>query len=167
MKNIDKRMCPHGLFSVTRHDRGCKKTWVYTYPSNNHIRRLSSVSLRKLRKKVEEKGLPWIVVDMEKAKQAYDIDKERICSRRQPKYIHRDPTKPLSGVKHVSRTLNPDGTVKYWVYIVFKDGKRVKSFSSKTLLELEARVLRLGFDWIIVDKETYHQNLDKEGGIDG
>lgn len=38
-------------------------TWVYTYSENNKIKKISSVSLETLKKKVQSKGLPWYKIN--------------------------------------------------------------------------------------------------------
>lgn len=155
---IDHRMCPNGLFSVTRHDRGFKQIWVYTYPSNNHVRRISSPRLKNLRKMVEKKGLPWIVTDMDKAMQAYKADEARI--EEFPR-LHRHPHDPISGVKHVSYTTNDYGQIR-WIYTMFEDGERVRSFSDLSLIKLREKVEELGLDWIIVNQKSYEDHIRRE-----
>jgi hypothetical protein len=55
-------------------NKSCKKGWdyCYNYVENKKRKELHSVDIFKLRKKVIEKGLPWIIVDEEKVKRAFD-----------------------------------------------------------------------------------------------
>ena len=39
--------------------------WVYAYPENNKIKRISSVDFKTLKKKVQEKDLPWYKINNE------------------------------------------------------------------------------------------------------
>ena len=157
-KHIDHRMCPHGLFSVTRHDRGFKQIWVYTYPSNNHIRRISSHRLKNLRKMVEKKGLPWIVTDLRKAREAYKSDEDMI---KKFSHLHRHPHDPISGVRYVSCTTNDYGQIR-WIYTIFKHGERVRSFSDLSLIKLREKAEELGLDWLIVNQKSYEEHIKRE-----
>lgn len=75
MVNRSKSRNKIGLFRVYKsQNKSCKQGWdyCYNYVENKKRKELHSVDIFKLRKKVIEKGLPWIIVDEEKVKRAFD-----------------------------------------------------------------------------------------------
>lgn len=163
MNEKERKTCPFGLFSVTRENYNNTSTkWVYSYPSKGHLRRIKSPSLRNLRKMVEKVGLPWMVVDLQKASEAYDIDKKR----EDEKNRHRNANLRIgaykvgiSGVRYVNKSGNR------WAYVVYRKGNKRKVYTATTLKKLEKRVTSLGFPWKVVDQEKYDQALIKEGEL--
>lgn len=67
-----RTMSKTGIYRVYKSKTtNVKQGFVYNYSyydENKHRRTLSSVNLLKLKEKVVEKGLPWIIIDKEKAK---------------------------------------------------------------------------------------------------
>ena len=63
-----------GIFRVCkRQANDCKQgfRWVYSYKKNSKSKSISSVDLLKLKSKVLAKGLPWKIIDEEKAKKTF------------------------------------------------------------------------------------------------
>ena len=70
-KSISKTKNTTGFYRVSKQkDNGCKQgfIWLYIYQNKN----ISSVNLLKLKEKVEDQGLPWEVVDKEKAQKSLE-----------------------------------------------------------------------------------------------
>lgn len=65
-----------GFYRVSKQwDSTCKQgfIWRYTYRTNNKQRKVAtSVDLLKLKKKVESQGLPWRIIDKNKAQKTLD-----------------------------------------------------------------------------------------------
>lgn len=75
MLNRSRTQNKLGIFRVfISQNKSCKKGWdyCYNYVENKKRKELHSVDIFKLRKKVIEKGLPWLIVDEEKVKRAFD-----------------------------------------------------------------------------------------------
>lgn len=84
MLNRSKTVNKIGLFRVFKApNKSCKKgfDYCYNYTENNKRKEIHSVDILKLRKRVIEKGLPWIVVDVNKVKAEFgDNLADRILS---------------------------------------------------------------------------------------
>jgi len=64
-----------GIFRVIKHKHKTTKqgfNYVYTYTENGKSRELHSIDICKLKEKVIERGLEWIIVDEEKVKKTFD-----------------------------------------------------------------------------------------------
>lgn len=163
MNEQERKTCPFGLFSVIREDYdNIPNKWVYSYPSKGHLRRIKSPSLRNLRQMVEKAGLPWVVVDLQKASEAYNIDQQR----EEEKYRNKNARVRTGGYKvGISgvRYVNKHGD--RWVYVAYRRDNTRKVYSAATLKKLRQRVTCLGFPWQVVDQDKYDQALIKEGEL--
>lgn len=75
-KTISKTMSTTGFFRVSKDkDNTCKQgfLWRYRYQNNKKIRR---VNLLKLQEEVEGRGLPWEILDEEKARKSLEENKK-------------------------------------------------------------------------------------------
>ena len=76
-KKMSKSRNTTGFYKVSKEKRNtCKQgfIWVYTDQSKSTRKRLRSTNLLKLQEKVEAQGLPWEIVDEEKAKKSLLLD---------------------------------------------------------------------------------------------
>lgn len=65
-RQISKTLGSTGIYKVSKCNYKKYKqgyTWVYTYTENGKHKRITSVDLQKLEKKVKEKGLEWFVFE--------------------------------------------------------------------------------------------------------
>lgn len=69
-----------GIYRVSKKkDKSLKQgfRWSYQYyDDDKHLWKFESVDLTKVRKKVERQGLPWIILDEDKARQSYELNRE-------------------------------------------------------------------------------------------
>ena len=157
--------------------------WVYKYydKKKEKLRSLVSVDLLQLRKKVESEELPWVVTDIDKAKQMYDFDKEmrlqrsdllkesakkrgdKMRAKKRDKYLNRNKV----GVRYVYRSRNHGKW--YWKYhqrVNIGNGNyEFIQFTSKTLLGLREKVEKRGLDWDIIDEKKYKKALESDRGV--
>ena len=72
-QRMSKSKNTSGLFRVCkRNKKECKQgfQWIYQYYEGGKRREIGSVNLNILKKKVLEKGLEWVILDEEKAKES-------------------------------------------------------------------------------------------------
>jgi len=137
--------------------------WNYKYfnKEDGKIKTISCVDLTGLRKKVEDKGLEWIITDVEQAQKIYDINREAQSVRQdiQKKRTHTRYRQTKSGVRYVGKTTNHNK--EYWTYQNYtKDSQQKKiHISSRTLLGLKKKVLDRGGKWEIINHERYEEAL--------
>lgn len=141
-------------------------TWKYTYydKKKKKLRGLSSYDLLLLRKKVEDKGLEWVVTDLDKATESYELNRELMSKHEQLKKKTRNKMN-TSGVKYVCK--NKEKYAKNGYYWRYRDNTSNKTYSRKTLRELKELITSLGYDWIIVNEDVYNQSVqeEKEKGV--
>ena len=153
-----------GLHNVTL--SRCKNvltgyTWKYSYydKSVDKLRAFTSIDLKLLRRKVEDNGLEWVVTDLNKAKESYDLNKKLLNKHK----LLKQETKQRgnsSGVKYVCKTKEKYSLLGY--YWRYYDYKKKKSYSRKTLLELKDFVTSKGYDWIVINEEQYNKFVEEE-----
>ena len=137
-----------------------KHQWKYNYfdEESKKIKVISSYDLVKLRTKVLNQGLDWIITNKEYADESYKLN-EKLLQEHDAVKKNKKSRNSSSGVKYVYR--RPDKGSRqgfYWTY-VNKTGKgKQKSYSSITLPELEEKVKSEGLPWIIVNEEVYKDN---------
>lgn len=74
-KTISKTMSTTGFFRVCKEkDNTCKQgfLWRYRYQQNKKMKKIKRVNLLKLQEEVEVRGLPWEILDEEKAKKSLE-----------------------------------------------------------------------------------------------
>ena len=145
----------YGLHKVTltrKRDYLCGYAWLYTFFEDEILKTISHSDLKELRKKVEEKGLEWKVTDLEKAKNAYELN-QIIQENTRPR-----KRKRISGIYRVSKMPCPKCLQGFtWQYMKRSGGNTIY-FSSVDLNILKEKVLDAGEDWIIVDEEKAKAN---------
>lgn len=148
--------------------------WRYEYydGETDKVRTISAVDLQELREKVEQRQLPWMVTDIDKATKVYAINKEMqelhgvlyLQSRQRiaDKRVNTPYNKPNKyGVKYIY--IGHNKGLNYWIFnrqrIV--DGERkVIALYSRTLLGLKEKVLSRGLEWEVLDDELYQKSLE-------
>ena len=76
-KNVSRSLTVTGFYSVHKINEKKRKqgfTWGYVYKVDNKKKRIKSIDLLKLKNKVKAKGLPWGVIDNEKAQQSLELN---------------------------------------------------------------------------------------------
>jgi hypothetical protein len=69
-KKMSKKANSSGFYRVQLHKRknpAHNPSWEYIYRENRKVKSLSSVDLTKLKQKVLDKGLEWLIIDLKKA----------------------------------------------------------------------------------------------------
>ena len=71
-KKISEARNTTGFYRVSKHNNNCKQgfSWRYTYQNKE----ISYVNILKLKDKVEAQGLPWEIIDEEKAKESLELN---------------------------------------------------------------------------------------------
>lgn len=145
----------YGLLNVTLTKNKSYLTgylWGYHYIQEGIPRTITRTDLIKLRKEVENRGLEWKVIDLEKAKKSYERNRLMQENARHNK-------KPnTSGIYRVSKGHCPRCKQGFtWQY--FNNSKENEIyFSSISLETLKEKVLEAGEDWIILDEEKAKAN---------
>ena len=70
-----------GFYRISKKkDNNCKQgfVWDYRYYDNNKRKTTSSTDLKRLKKKIEAQGLPWEIIDEEKAKKS--LRENEVCT---------------------------------------------------------------------------------------
>ena len=68
-----------GIMRVHKHtSKSCNQgyTWSYKYIEDGETKRINSISLKKLQKKVKDKGLPWLIINPLNALKSYRESEE-------------------------------------------------------------------------------------------
>lgn len=135
--------------------------WKYSYFDGFKMRVLSSYDLEKLKRKVLNKGLSWIITDEDYAQDSFMLNQELV--RKHDEYkITRTRDKTTSGVKYVYKTVDKHSSKGYyWIYVNnYREGQ--KSYTSVTLKKLRERVEAEGFKWEIINPEVYENIIASE-----
>lgn len=138
--------------------------WKYSYFDGVKIRVLSSYDLNKLKQKVVNRGLEWIITDKRLAIDSYKLN-HQLLEKRDDITRYKDRENSTSGVRYVYRT--PDKGSRrgfYWIYVNnHRNGQ--KSYTSNSLLKLKERIENEGLKWTIINPELYEQLLTEEASI--
>lgn len=126
--------------------------WVYRARKNGELTALTNMDLDILKMKVEEKGLPWFVVDSEKATISDKLNQSN--KKRAKNYYHNK-----TGFYRVSKSRDS------YAYIYHDDSKKRKSIYNKNILKLKQMVKSKGLPWKIIDEELAEKTLNEMGGL--
>ena len=158
-RKYTNRANKYGLLNV--HFSKKNQKWYYHYTVGDKRRYLTSYDLKRLRNNVEDRNMPWVVLDLEKAQKAYDINDQIQAERAARKKGRIGTGKPnKTGILYVSKLKK--ATYKsgfFWRYFNRKENIHI---SAKTLRELRNKVLEAGYPWYVLDKEKYLKHLDEE-----
>lgn len=123
----------------------------YHYYIDNKRKSFSAPTIKELKKKVKEKGLEWIVLDEELAKETVNHDKKF--------HKHRSST----GFKNVSRKKESSTKQGFlWLYGYRDENNKRKSIRAVSLLKLKEKVEAVGLPWEIVNEELAQQTLKED-----
>lgn len=157
-ENYDK----YGVLNIHLNRHDCSLTgyyWIYEYYEfyDDWIgckkKYIADDNLINLKKRVEEKGLPWKVINKFKAENSFKLNEE-LQSNKKPKKTGQRGKKSSSGVKYVSKLKNKNAKKNYfWSY------KHGVTLQATTLEKLKHRLEKRGIPWIIIDEELYEKNL--------
>ena len=78
-KRISEARNTTGFYRVYQQKDICCKQgfrWCYKYYENKKRKLISSTNLLKLKEKIENQNLPWVIIDEEKAKQSLELNKK-------------------------------------------------------------------------------------------
>ena len=128
-------------------------SWTYSFvDSDGKQRVIYRGDLLELRKAVESKGLSWVVDDVNKAKESYELNK------RMHKNARKGLNKNKTGVLYVSKSKCIRCRQKYtWQYYVH-NSEKCAHISSTNPQGLKQKVLDKGLEWIVVDEEKARSN---------
>ena len=153
----------YGLLNVTLMKNCYSLTgyyWVYTHRCIDGRRKtLSSNDLCVLKKRVEEKGYLWKVLNQYKVEKAIELNR-KLQSNKRPSKSNKG-RKSTSGVRYVTKLKNYKSKRNfYWGYKT--DGVFMQS---TTLKGLKDRVVGEGYDWNVIDDDVYHKNLIEDESL--
>lgn len=121
--------------------------WGYNYPiSPGKFKQISNIDLNILKKEVISQGLPWKVLNEEKAKQSIEENKNN-------EYLH-EKRKNKTGFYRVSK--NKDSKMlqgHIWRYQYYDEFGLKQVISNVDFYKLEDLVKAEGLPWIIIDAE--------------
>lgn len=135
--------------------------WKYSYFDGIRMRVLSSYDLEKLKRRVLNKGLSWVITDEDYAQDSFVLNRQLLRKHEEYK-ITRTRENTASGVKYVYKTVDKHSKKGfYWIFLnTHREGQ--KSYTGKTLERLRARVEREGFTWEVINQEIYESIVASE-----
>ena len=126
--------------------------WAYQYHEDGHLKTITRSNLIELRKTVEAKNLEWRVTDLEKAGEAYELN------RRLQENARHNKNQNTSGIYRVTKSSGNRCKQGFtWQYANRSKGKNIY-LSSLTLNGLKEKVLAIGEEWIVLDEEKAKEN---------
>lgn len=157
--------------------------WSYQYSNESKKQTIMSLNLLELKDKVEAKGLPWKILNEEKAKQSLEENEKTLKKIKNTPNGNKGKTRSLEQRKTISKTMSTtgffrvdkdkDNTCKQgflWRYR-YQQNKKIKKIRRVNLLKLQEEVEVRGLPWEILDEEKakksleennkYHQNVKK------
>ena len=155
-----KDLLKYGQQLLNVHFSQKQKKWYYHYLVGDKKRYLTSYDLKKLRKNVEDKNMPWVVLDIDLAKQAYQLNDEIQVKREMNQKLRGQGRPNKTGILYVSRLKKKTYRNGYfWRYFNRKQDIHI---SATTLRELRNKVIYRGYPWIVIDEDKYHEFLEQE-----
>ena len=121
--------------------------YQYSYTEEGQRKFIKSIDIMELEEKVKSRGLPWIVMDHEKAR----LTNEKSDANRTPT----NKTGFYRVNKNKSKT-NKQGFI--WRY-QYKEGDKYKTINRSNLTELYEEVLKKGLPWRITDYDLALMNI--------
>ncbi|MBQ6220073.1 MAG: GIY-YIG nuclease family protein [Methanobrevibacter sp.] len=152
-----------GFYRVyTKKEKEVTQGFIFKYDfreDDGHRRIISNVDLNNLKEKVKSEGLPWYIVDKDKAEETVELN------RRYEKFHG-----PYSstGFLRVSKEYGNSFKKGYrWCY-QYRDevSKKNRKVSSVDLMKLKEKVINQGLDWLVTDDDLAKKTLDEEYGVD-
>lgn len=122
--------------------------WAYHAQINGEHIRVSNMDLDKLKIKVEEKELPWFIVNSEKAKISDDLNKSN-------KKVANNFYHNKTGFYRVSKSRSS------YVYIYSDNLKKQHRIYNTDINELEQIVKVKGLPWKIIDEDLAEKTLNQ------
>lgn len=137
--------------------------WKYTYFDGLRMRVLSSYDLEKLKRRVLNKGLSWVITDEDYAQDSFVLNRQLLRKHEEYK-ITRKRENTASGVKYVYKTVDKHSKKGfYWIFLnTHREGQ--KSYTGKTLEKLRSRIEAEGFIWEVINPEVYESIVASEVG---
>lgn len=128
--------------------------WGYRYPiAPGKFKQISNSDLTLLQKQVQSKGLPWIVLDEDKA--AISNSENNTKGVRHTK-------NNITGFYNVSKIYNEDMAQGFfWQYNHLIKDNKYKHLCKVDLDELKKAVLSFGYHWEIIDEEKAKQSMEE------
>lgn len=157
-----------GFYRVHKHKSSdCKQGYTFEYCvfKNGTFKKISSIDIFTLEKKVRSKGLKWKVTNEILANETIrqnksDISKSKLkphgnCGKSNSHYKKTNST----GFYRVSKVKNENMKIGYFFSYSFLDNGRKKRIINKSILKLEKIVKSRGLDWRILDEFKAEQTL--------
>ena len=137
------------LFKKNSKDTTQGFRWIYRYSENGKTKEITSISLITLKEKALSKGLPWEIIDEDKAKQLFE---EYGKTKKQLTWKF--------GIKRVSKVKLNNKQGFTWMYSVNVDGKK-KQITAAKIHKLHEKVIKQGLPWEILDEEKAKETMKK------
>ena len=147
-KKMSKTQNTTGFYGVDKDKHNtCNQgfMWRYRYRNKLITKSIRSVNLLKLQEKVEARGLPWKIVDEEKAQKSLEENNKM------------GEAKNTTGFYRVSKHKNKNVKQGFrWCYIY-----QNKKILSVNLLKLQKKVEAQNLPWEIVNEEKAQKSLEE------
>ena len=162
-----------GILNVCKyHTENCTQgfSWSYWYYEDSQQKHISSIDLLRLKEKVLDKGLEWIIVNEELANKS--LEESSINTKK--KYKNHS-----TGILRVyPQCIDKTNQRFKWNY-TYRENNKYKTLSSVDIFKLKEKVLRKGLEWIIVNEEIAEKtfrisskqnnkikyNINKDGAV--
>ena len=175
-KTRSKKYNTTGFYRVHKaKDNAIKQGFRWSYQNQNKSTRQSimSTNLLKLKDKVEAQGLPWKILDEEKAKKSLEENKKTLKKIKNTPNGNKGKTRSPEMREKISKTMNTTGFYRVckekdntceqgfrWRYRYQNKSIR-KSITSVNLLKLQEKVETQGLPWEILDEEKAKKSLEE------
>ena len=137
------------VYKIKSGDLSSGFRYGYQYP--NHL--ISCVCIKCLQDKVEEKGLPWIILDEEKALKTIQESEKNHPNYTPPDFSNKTGFLRVGIIK---TTQNKQGL--FYRYSYYDNGVR-RSLASADIKLLSEKVKNKGLPWRVIDEEKAKQTI--------
>ena len=146
---IAKTKTTTGFYRVSLEScKKCKFGFIYRYEYNQNGKKkyIRSTDIKKLKKKIIQKGMEWIVLDENLANKTIDI-----CNKNLKKQIEEHSTGIFRVIKHKDKSMNKGYIYRYTYY----DNGVPHYMENKSLGKLKQRVISKGLEWLELREIVY------------
>lgn len=144
----------YGVYKVKASGTAQGFTYKYYYKRNNQRKVVSCICIKGLQDKMEKEGLPWIILDEEKA-----LETIRESEKNNPNYTPLDLSNKTGFLRVgiIKTTQNEQGFFYRYSYYD-KDGVR-RALASVDIKLLMKKVKKKGLPWKVIDEEKAKQTM--------
>lgn len=146
---IKKTLNKSGIYQVYKSNTSNPQGFIWVFECNSLNKRihLSSVDLLKLKKKVMDNGLDWIITDENKYKKSLKINEEGKIKRKNYKRKPIITSKNSTGYYRTHKCKSTKYKQGFFYRYQYKENKKQKYIESADLKKLEKKVRDKGLPW--------------------